>query len=175
MKRRYYLKHKKKLLKYRLEWQERNRDKMNEYVRRWDPTGEKRKAIHKRYYEKNRDRILIVADAWHKRNPNYRRDWRLKDRYQLNLEDYKKMLTRQKGVCSICKKPPLRGQRLYVDHDHSTNRNRDLLCHKCNSVLGLASDSLEILRSATHYLKKHRKASIQDALMRGMRRRLATA
>ena len=44
--------------------------------------------------------------------------------------------------------------RLAVDHDHTTNAVRGLLCSKCNhELLGAAHDSLELLERAVAYLK----------------------
>jgi hypothetical protein len=35
-------------------------------------------------------------------------------------------------VCCICKRPPLPGKKLYLDHDHKTNRVRGRLCFTDN-------------------------------------------
>ena len=39
-------------------------------------------------------------------------------------------------------------QNLGVDHDHSTQLVRGMLCSKCNSILGFEGDSLRILTGA---------------------------
>ncbi len=65
------------------------------------------------------------------------------------------MLSRQDGVCAICGDPP--GARaLAVDHDHTTNQVRALLCTRCNTALGSARDDAEILSRMIDYLKKHK-------------------
>lgn len=77
----------------------------------------------------------------------------LKYNYGLSMKDFSEMLNIQNGVCMICKKVCSSGQRLSVDHDHKTGKNRGLLCRKCNSGLGLFGDSVELLQKAIDYLK----------------------
>jgi hypothetical protein len=66
----------------------------------------------------------------------------------------------QQGRCAICKKPVARpgsvkGKRgPALDHCHTTNRVRGLLCMKCNVFIGLAQEDITILKSAIKYLKK---------------------
>jgi len=42
--------------------------------------------------------------------------------------------------------------KLNVDHDHETNEIRGMLCHKCNSGLGLFMDDPALLEFARIYL-----------------------
>src|ERR1035437_4775008 len=76
-------------------------------------------------------------------------------KYGVTDEWYQAVLAAQSGGCSICKakKPGGRGS-WHVDHDHSTGKNRGLLCHSCNLLLGHAKDSTEILQNAIDYLNK---------------------
>lgn len=53
----------------------------------------------------------------------------------LTIEQYDKILTKQKGVCAICELPCPTGHRLAIDHDHDTNKVRGLLCVLCNIAL----------------------------------------
>jgi hypothetical protein len=64
--------------------------------------------------------------------------------------DYDGMLARQGGVCKICHKPPR--TRLCLDHDHANGRVRGLLCHKCNTGLGMYGDDIGRLLRAAAYL-----------------------
>ena len=53
----------------------------------------------------------------------------------------------------ICKSPP--GHKsLHIDHDHKTGKVRGLLCHGCNTAIGLMKDDVNILTKAIEYLKK---------------------
>ncbi|WP_428832051.1 endonuclease domain-containing protein [Gordonia cholesterolivorans] len=65
------------------------------------------------------------------------------------------------GVCAICGEPPS-GQRISVDHDHSCcpgNRTcgcciRELLCGKCNTLIGMADEDERRLEQAIAYLRR---------------------
>lgn len=77
-------------------------------------------------------------------------------KYGLTPDQYDEMLKAQNGVCKICKQPPglgsTKGNVLYVDHCHESNKIRGLLCHHCNLMLGNAKDNVEILKAAIAYL-----------------------
>lgn len=77
---------------------------------------------------------------------------RLKNVYNLTAKNYDDMLAGQEGKCAICKRKP---PKIFVDHCHKTGKNRELLCINCNSLIGQAKDSIEILESAISYLNKH--------------------
>lgn len=76
-------------------------------------------------------------------------------RYGITHEDYERLLNQQEGLCAICRQPELVWGQLAVDHDHTTNEVRGLLCHKCNPLLGYARDNIEILENAIKYLKEN--------------------
>jgi recombination endonuclease VII len=83
----------------------------------------------------------------------------LKIRYGLDKETYELLLKKQNNLCVICKKPEtriLRGNltNLSVDHCHETGKIRALLCSKCNTLIGLGNEDVNILQSAIKYLKK---------------------
>ena len=81
---------------------------------------------------------------------------RLKDReahlwkcYKITLAEYDTMLEAQGGGCAICGK----AGDLHVDHNHSTSQIRGLLCHGCNTGIGLLTESAATLSSAIAYLE----------------------
>lgn len=77
----------------------------------------------------------------------------LKYKYGLSLEEYNETLEKQGGVCAICKKHDTK-VRLHVDHCHSTQIFRGLLCTKCNQGLGSFKEDEEALKNAVVYLQK---------------------
>jgi hypothetical protein len=87
------------------------------------------------------------------------RRWALKKRcetiYGISLADYDRMYAQQGGRCKMCKRKPKRG--LCVDHCHATGRVRGLLCHNCNSLLGLAGDDPSVLMAGRLYLLSARR------------------
>ena len=81
---------------------------------------------------------------------------RLKKEYGITEKDYDRMYMEQLGVCAICEKPETRQLKgkttlLCVDHDHETGKVRGLLCHRCNTVIGMFTDT-DLLDSAKRYL-----------------------
>jgi hypothetical protein len=77
----------------------------------------------------------------------------LKNRYNMTIPEYNKLLLDQGNVCAICKGVD-RGPytRLQVDHDHQYGFNRGLLCNNCNKGLGQFMDNKDILEAAKQYL-----------------------
>lgn len=84
---------------------------------------------------------------------------RLMYTYGISLADYNRLLTSQNNSCAICGKPPLK-RKLAVDHNHASQRVRGLLCFRCNTLLGLAYDSAQILKTALDYIQKHNELDI---------------
>lgn len=79
----------------------------------------------------------------------------LKRRFGITPQDYDAMLKAQGGVCAICgTADPSPWEWLCVDHCHSTNTVRGLLCAHCNNMLGHARDKPETLRAAISYLER---------------------
>lgn len=119
----------------------------------------------------------ISGDGLNCRRENFRTRLRYKDKwgetngwrkYGMDRAQYESMLEEQEGVCAICKlspeernqeffergKVPGPKRKLHVDHNHTTNEVRGLLCWACNLGLGKFSDSPERLRAAADYLEK---------------------
>lgn len=90
-----------------------------------------------RYYNKNKDKI------------NTRKRY---ERYALTEEEYYGLLSHFNGECAICGSK----DNLCIDHDHSTNEVRGLLCLTCNSGLGMFKDDCDQLAKAIEYIKAHK-------------------
>lgn len=131
---------------YRKEYKRRNREKYKQYNRDWEDRNPEWRKNYEREYRK--------------RHPNIRRKSMYKMRYGITLDEYETMLQRQNGVCAICKNGSL--CYLTVDHDHATGMVRGLLCKSCNTMLGLAGDSVLILKSAEAYLGEADKEKFEE-------------
>ena len=81
----------------------------------------------------------------------------LTTKFGISYETYCEMELEQNSVCAICGQfeTHRRGQRLCVDHNHDSNEVRGLLCHHCNTGLGLLGDNVQTLQNAIDYLRKH--------------------
>lgn len=81
----------------------------------------------------------------------------LAQKYDITLQQYDEMLKEQNNCCVICGTGVENcdkgsGNHLVVDHCHTTNKVRGLLCNPCNLLLGYAKDNVAILQSAINYL-----------------------
>ena len=78
-------------------------------------------------------------------------------KYGLTPKEYDAKLQAQAYACKICGSYPEK-RCLAVDHDHKTNKVRDLLCGRCNMLLGVVSDNPTILLKAIQYLNHWNRA-----------------
>lgn len=100
-----------------------------------------------------------------------RHAYNLKKRYGLSIEEYKLLVEKTNNKCVICSKDLIFGVSAFnepinagnnsaiscIDHDHRTGKVREIICIKCNSVIGLTDERIEVLESTIKYLKKHAK------------------
>lgn len=107
------------------------------------------------------------------------RDWRAKnpDRYKIQArknvlskfgltpEDYDRIVENQDSLCGLCNLPL--GLDAVVDHDHACCPGidscgeciRSIIHRKCNAVLGMADDSVGLLKSAIEYLERNQNGT----------------
>lgn len=74
--------------------------------------------------------------------------------YGVTPEHWDRLVLEQEGRCAGCLKD-VEGE-LHVDHDHTTEAPRGLLCKHCNYLLGHAFDSPDTLRRLAVYLENLR-------------------
>ena len=133
--------------KYRLN----NPEKVKATNLKWRTENpEKVRAINRSQNIKHKDKIKVRRKARRALNPDKERNIRYVQKYGITLKDYNDMLTQQNKLCLICKKD----LKLYVDHDHTTGVVRGLLCHKCNTGLGMLQDNINNLLNAINYIKE---------------------
>ena len=72
--------------------------------------------------------------------------------YGLSLNEYNALVNKQDGNCAVCLS---NCERLYVDHDHQTEKVRGLLCQTCNTGLGMFQENVDTLLQAVKYLKEN--------------------
>ncbi len=107
--------------------------------------------------EKNKRQRL-----WNRQHPDQARDYNLKRYFGKNLKWYDHMVKVQDGKCAICGEPETtkrsgKIKALAVDHDHATGKVRQLLCCRCNLVVGQAGEDRELLLKVMLYLEKWAK------------------
>jgi nitrate/TMAO reductase-like tetraheme cytochrome c subunit len=118
------------------------------------------KIQKRKYYLKNKKRITKTNELYKLNNPEkYKLNTKktvLKKRYGLSYEKYQEMIKNQNNQCAICHKHQSElKQILCIDHDHNTNKVRELLCNKCNVALA-AFENFDN-KPFLEYLKKHKE------------------
>jgi hypothetical protein len=88
-----------------------------------------------------------------------KREQALKRMYGITQQDYDKMLLEQNNQCAICGTTEPKGRHtsnyFVVDHCHNSGKVRKLLCHNCNTALGLVGDNISTIEEMIKYLQKH--------------------
>jgi hypothetical protein len=136
--RQYYLAHKEKVLQ-----QSHENYKLNKV---------KRLQQQREYKKKNPDKVKQWEKNYKQRNKTKLRV----QQYGLTEQQYEQLKIEQDNKCAICRRPI---DIFCVDHDHSTDMARGLLCNQCNSMIGFAGDNTQILLNAIEYLEKHKVES----------------
>ena len=85
---------------------------------------------------------------------DYHREYHIKIKYGLSMDEYNAMIDAQDGKCAICNY--MFGQTkgdIHVDHCHTEGHVRGLLCNNCNRAIGLFNEDTESLEQAIQYLQ----------------------
>ena len=109
---------------------------------------EKARTYAREYMRKRR---LDPAYAGQKRYRNAHPEYLVKHRawrFGVTVPELLALLASE-PVCPICGRPTE-----VVDHDHSTNTVRGMLCHKCNRGIGFLNDDPALVQKALDYLKR---------------------
>ena len=129
----------------------KTKEHKNKQVSNWRKNNpEKVLAQKQRYNDKNGN--------WYEKNKDLYRNNHYNKMYGITLKDYDFMLEQQNYKCKICGVSSelimeQSGKSLSVDHNHTTNEIRGLLCNSCNSGLGHFKDDIDIMNEAINYLR----------------------
>jgi hypothetical protein len=145
-----------KYKEYKRAWELRNKDKVRESKQRYrEANREKLNAAERTRRAKDPDKRRAYAREWWKNNPIKRRDYWYRKKYGISYSQYDTMCQKQHNVCATCFQPELNFETLCVDHNHKTGMVRKLLCHNCNSALGMIGENIETLQNMILYIKEH--------------------
>lgn len=133
---------------------------------------ERRRVAYRAWYQANKDRAKARSKKWKQENREkslaYCREWERKNRPgksnggesgAARLLRFEKKAGRPRPErCELCSRVPTGiNAACHFDHCHQTGKFRGWICSKCNTGLGLADDSPEILRKMAEYLEKHQR------------------
>jgi hypothetical protein len=114
------------------------------------------KARSKRWRD-NRSPIQKDIDndylsGWRSRNPNSTQKYRLA-KYDVTAGWYADKMVEQDNRCAVCGRERPEKKDFCVDHNHTTDEARGLLCQRCNIFIGMLENGL--LGKALEYLKRY--------------------
>jgi hypothetical protein len=121
------------------------KEKKREYARNSKPEN---RAARNEYWRQRK--LAEPEKTFTRKRTSY-----LKTQYGITPEIYDAMLAAQFGCCAICgsESPGRGGKYFHVDHCHTTQAVRGLLCNACNIGLGYFRDDATVMASALTYLK----------------------
>jgi uncharacterized Zn finger protein (UPF0148 family) len=108
-------------------------------------------SCHKAYQREYRRRMEKGVQQINKD-----KKYALKKRYGISAKDFDSLGARQGWACAVCGVKfdvSQRATRPNVDHCHSTNFVRGLLCNGCNRALGFIGDDPQVARNLAAYLE----------------------
>lgn len=86
----------------------------------------------------------------------YMKDFDLRRKYGIGLDQFNQMFADQSGCCAICGRHQMEfAKGLVVDHDHKTGIVRKLLCPNCNAAIGMLGEDIGLLAKAIEYIQTH--------------------
>ena len=117
----------------------------------------KNPALPSSYSYECKECTVKRTTEYNKKNSKSVRSQYLKRNYGLTFEEFESMLSDQDNCCAVCggKETYGRHKRFTVDHNHSTGKVRGLLCHRCNTAIGLVNEDIHTLKSMIQYLESH--------------------
>lgn len=147
-------------------------DQFTEYARRVGygrcrPCRERTRGYNAKWYAENKEQANAASADWERRNRARKSEtqrvrraktgekftWDMQRRYGITPTEYAERLATQGGGCAVCGTDRCSdGRRLVVDHCHITGRVRGILCHRCNTGIGMLGDGLAGVRKALAYL-----------------------
>lgn len=86
--------------------------------------------------------------------------YRIRKLYGLSEHQVQQMMDAQQNQCAICSEVFNTSHEVMIDHCHTTNVVRGLLCISCNWVLGHSKDNPTLLTKAANYLIERKKDGI---------------
>ena len=119
---------------------------------------EKTSVRARQYYKENAEQKKAYQNDRRKRkmaeNPDWKRLTEMAYKTGKTFEEveawFNKQWMKQQAQCAICGEVFCGND--HIDHDHTTNELRGLLCNLCNVGIGALKDSPEVCLKANEYL-----------------------
>jgi hypothetical protein len=139
-------------------YRENNKEQIAVSKKKWKENNKEHiSSYEKEYRENNKEQIATYMKEYIRKpdTPAIRRKWR----YGISSEDYDTMLEEQDNKCKICfmefNTDDTKATTPCVDHCHTTDKVRGLLCPLCNRGLGQFKEDIKVLTKAINYLEEN--------------------
>ena len=107
--------------------------------------------FHKRTYKSGKIGLQPKCKECQReaRKKNWRPHSSIRLKLKLSQDEVERLL-----APGECQNPACRSKdrRLCIDHNHDTEKPRGLLCHNCNTALGLLGDNTQVILGLSQYL-----------------------
>ncbi len=143
-------------------WRIQNPQKHAQKNLRWIQSNrEKARANRRKCYQRNPKNERVYQAARFRKmmenNPEgIRRVKNLRNARKHGVPEhlFESLETKRQGSCCICGAPPdVQKYNHTVDHDHTSGDFRGILCHRCNTAVGLLKDDPERCEAMAEYLQ----------------------
>jgi hypothetical protein len=111
--------------------------------------------FHKRTYKSGKIGLQPKCKkcATKNRKQYYKPHEFMRRKFNLSEEEYLNLILQKE--CSICGCNT--NEKQCIDHCHETNKIRGILCHKCNTALGLFDDDIGRIKNSIRYLEQSKQ------------------
>jgi len=151
----HYKEHRKEALAKMKIYRENNKEKVaKSRAKYYQESKEEYTEKRKEYYQKNKEAIIAGVKKYRENNLEQIKERKRKKNYGIEPGTYDKMLLEQDNKCCVCYIELDQCKQISIDHCHKSGDVRGLLCSRCNLMLGMVEDNIDILQSAINYLAK---------------------
>ena len=102
----------------------------------------------------NPEKCRAYSRKWYALRPDRQQTAHLRRKYNLTIQQRQSLLDTQGGKCASCGGTLFGGQQTHIDHNHQTGQVRGILCHGCNTALGLLGESVERIYALASYVQR---------------------
>ena len=125
-----------------------------------------RAVYQKKYKENHKEELSRKGKVYRDEDPERIKAQRRWSNYRITPEQFNALLVKQDGKCAICsmifKQDGKKNEVAVVDHCHTTDKIRGLLCLTCNNGIGLLKDNPTTIRNAVVYIERNIKTVTEE-------------
>jgi len=124
--------------------------------------AELKERAYRAHREKLKKKYAEDYDYWLKQRFLQLKGELKKSGHAVEFEEFREKMVSASPACPLCTREMARtggnqtsSATACMDHDHATGKLRDVICNRCNRLLGLAEDNIALLDALKSYLQRH--------------------